>query len=475
MAVLERVRRVLQFSPHDTSTAHGRSWERYRRMVLGSLAAFGARGIALVSSLISVPLTYRYLGAERYGIWMVLVSIITVMGVADLGIGNGIVNAISEASGKDDRVLMREYTSNGLFLMLCIGAFLAVAGAVAYPHIPWVRLFNVKSPDVAREGARAFVVLYCWFVLNIPLNVINRIQVGLQRSYWSQAMIAGGNALSLVGLIVVIEIRGTLPWLVFASTFGVIAATIANGCVLFRSSPWLLPIFRAFRVSAARHVLNLGLLYFVLQVANSLAFTSDNIVITQVMGAAAVAIYSVPQKLFGFSAQLINIGMMPIWPAYGEAIARGDFQWVRKAFRNSISLTLAISCLICPLLSVTGPWIVRVAVGRTLHVPVLLFWALAFWGIIYAVWVPITMLLNGAGSLKAQSTAAITSSLVNLALSIYLTRRMGVIGVCLGSIIAQLTISFPIGIYLIHNLFNKMSDGTICPGRGLSSAVTPVV
>jgi O-antigen/teichoic acid export membrane protein len=475
MAALERVRRVLQVSPHDTSTAHGRSWERYRRMVLGSLAAFGARGIALVSTLVSVPLTYRYLGAERYGIWMVLVSIITVMGVADLGIGNGIVNAISEASGKDDRALMREYTSNGLFLMLCIGAFLVVAGIVAYPHIPWMRLLNVKSADAAREGAKAFQVLYCWFVLNVPLNAINRIQVGLQRSYWSQAMIAGGNALSLVGLIVVIEIHGTLPWLVFASTFGVIAATIANGCILFRSNPWLLPTWKAFRSSAVSHVLKLGLLYFLLQLANSLAFTSDNIVITQVMGAAAVAIYSVPQKLFGFSAQLINIGLMPIWPAYGEAISRGDFQWVRKAFRNSIALTLAISCIICPLLSITGPWIIRVAVGKSLHVPVFLFWALALWGIIYALWVPIAMLLNGAGSLKAQSTAAIISSLVNLALSIYLTRRLGVIGVCLGSIIAQLTISFPVGIYLIHNLFKKMTDGTICPDRGLSSVVSPVV
>jgi len=444
-------------------------------MVLGSLAAFGARGIALISSLISVPLTYRYLGAERYGIWMVLVSIITVMGVADLGIGNGIVNAISEASGKDDRELMREYTSNGLFLMLFIGILLAVAGIVAYPYIPWVRLLNVKSLAVAGEGARAFQVLYCWFVLNIPLNVINRIQVGLQRSYWSQAMIACGNALSLVGLIFVIEVHGTLPWLVFASTFGVIAATIANGFILFRSNPWMLPSFKAVSARAASHILKLGLLYFVLQIANSLAFTSDNIVITQVMGAAAVAIYSVPQKLFGFSAQLINIGMMPIWPAYGEAISRGDFQWVRKAFRNSITLTLAISCLVCPLLAIAGRSIIRVAVGNTLHVPPTLFWALAVWGIIYAVWVPITMLLNGAGSLKAQSTAAAISSLVNLGLSIYLTRRMGVIGVCLGSIIAQLTVSFPVGFYLVHDLFKKMSKGTTCTESGLTTAVTPVV
>jgi O-antigen/teichoic acid export membrane protein len=473
-AIVERARRVFRFRPHDTSTEHGRSTERYRRMALSSFAAFGARGISLFTSLISVPLTYRYLGAERYGIWMVLVSFITAMSVADLGIGNGVMNAISEANGRDDRELMREYASNGFFLMLGIGILLGVAGAVAYPNIPWMRVFNVKSPAAAAEGATAFLVLYAGFVLNIPLNVVNRIQAGLQRYYWSQTLIACGNALSLVGLIVVIELRGSLAWLVFASTFGMIAATIANGFILFRSTPWLLPSWSAFRTSTAKRIFNLGILFFVLQCTVALGFTSDNIVITQVMGAAAVAVYSVPQKLFGFSSQLINLGMLPIWPAYSEAIARGDFQWVRRAFRHSLAVTLAISCILCPLLAVTGPWIIRMAVGRTLHVPIPLFWVLALWGIIWAVWTPLAMLLNGAGSLKIQAASLALASLVNLALSICLTRRVGVMGVCLGSIIAQLGISIPVSVFLIHKLFKSMSDGTVRMNNGLSSTTITI-
>ena len=53
------------------------------------MASVIAKAIALLTGLVSVPLTFRYLGAERYGIWMVLVSIIAAMGFADLGIGNG--------------------------------------------------------------------------------------------------------------------------------------------------------------------------------------------------------------------------------------------------------------------------------------------------------------------------------------------------------------------------------------------------
>ncbi len=81
------------------------------------------------------------------------------------------MNAVSEAYGKDDHNLAREYVTSALALMLCIAAFLALAGAVAYPFLPWLRLFNVKSEAVAAEGAMAFLVLYGSFVVNIPLGL----------------------------------------------------------------------------------------------------------------------------------------------------------------------------------------------------------------------------------------------------------------------------------------------------------------
>lgn len=51
--------------------------------------------IVVLASLITVLLTYNYLGAERYGLWMVLILIIGMMGFADLGIGNGLVFTVS--------------------------------------------------------------------------------------------------------------------------------------------------------------------------------------------------------------------------------------------------------------------------------------------------------------------------------------------------------------------------------------------
>jgi O-antigen/teichoic acid export membrane protein len=434
------------------------------------MASVVAKAIALMTGLISVPLTFRYLGAERYGIWMVLVSIIAAMGFADLGIGNGLMNVISQAYGKDDRPLAKEYVTSALALMLCIAAFLAIAGAVGYPLLPWLRLFNVKSEAVAAEGAKAFLVLYGSFVVSIPLGVIMRAQAGLQKGYASQMVNAAGSVLSLGAMLVVIWLRGSLAWLVFASVFAGIVANMFNGWLLFWQHPWLTPSWHAYRGRSANKIFKLGLMFFVMQCAFAVAFSSDNIVIAQVLGAAAVAAYAVPQKLFSTVSMLVTLGILPLWPAYGEALARGDVAWMRKTFLNSLWLALAITISLGTLLAIAGPWILRVAVGKSLQAPMPLLVTLAVWGVVAAVSGVTSMLLNGAGVMKGQTIAAVIASLSNLALSIFFTRRLGVMGVCLGSILAQTFITLPVCFFLIRRLFRRLAEAKT--ETGLKDAIS---
>ena len=448
---------LFRLRPFDTSSEGGRSKERYRRAALTTMASVVAKAIALLTGLISVPLTFRYLGSERYGIWMVLVSIIAAMGFADLGIGNGLMNAVSEAYGKDDRPLAKEYVTSAFVLMLCIAGFLAVAGAVCYPFLPWLRLFNVKSEPVAAEGAKAFLVLYGSFLVSIPLGVITRAQAGLQKGYASQIISALGSILSLGAMLVVIWLHASLAWLVFASVFAGIVATVFNGWLLFRQHPWLAPSWHAYRRRSANKILKLGLMFFVLQCAFAVSYSSDNIVIDQVLGAAAVAAYAVPQKLFSFVSMLVGMGISPLWPAYGEALARGDVAWMRKTFLSSLWIALAITVPVCTLLALAGPWILRVAVGKSLHAPMSLLVTLAVWGVVNSVSGVIAVLLNGTGVLKALTLTSVFASLSNIALSIFFTRRLGVMGVCLGSIVTQVLITLPVCFVLIRLLFRRLA------------------
>jgi O-antigen/teichoic acid export membrane protein len=434
-----------------------------------------ARAVGLLAGLITVPLTFRYLGPERYGLWMIMVSMISAMGFADLGIGNGLVNAISEAHGKNNNELAREYVSSAFVMLSAIAILLSVAAVCAYPFLPWMRLFNVKSAAVAAEGARAIIVLYAAFVINIPLGVIAKVQWGLQRGFVSQFVAMLGGLVAVAAILVVIGLHGSLVWLVFGSTIGSIIALFGNAWVLFRRDPWLLPSWSAFRFDSAKKILNLGLMFFVLQCAVVLSYTSDNIVIAQVMGAAAVAAYAVPQKMFGLVSQVFNMAVAPLWPAYGEAIARGDVAWVRRTFRASMLLALGITIPAGALIALAGPWILRVFFGKALHASLALLVVLAVWAVVGSMSTVVATLMNGLSILKIQMFVAPPVALLNLALSVYLTRRFGVLGVCLGSIIAQSAITLPLYLGIMHRNFSRMAAAKFGDGKLQTAQIGVVV
>jgi len=52
-------RRILRLTPFDTPSAEGRSNERYRRASLSAATSAAAKGIALVTTFVSIPLTLK--------------------------------------------------------------------------------------------------------------------------------------------------------------------------------------------------------------------------------------------------------------------------------------------------------------------------------------------------------------------------------------------------------------------------------
>lgn len=126
-SIYRKLLRILSFikiTPFDTATQEGRSSERYRRIALISLSSIMTKGVSILTAIISLPLTLSYLGMERYWLWMTKTTIVAMLGFADLGMGSGLLNAISEANGKDDREAAKICVSSTFFILLGIALFI---------------------------------------------------------------------------------------------------------------------------------------------------------------------------------------------------------------------------------------------------------------------------------------------------------------------------------------------------------------
>lgn len=213
---LGRTLRLVTFRRFDTSTADGRSKERYRRIAPGTLGTILARSIQVLTAVISVALTVKYLGAERYGLWATISSVLALLAFADLGLGNGLVNVIAEAHGRDDQNAIRKAVSTATFMLAGIAVLLLLAFALVYPHVPWPRFFNVTSDLASRESGSAMAVFFVCFAINLPLGVVQRVQMGFQETGTTALWQSAGYLLSLGGVVLAVYLRAGLPWLVLA-------------------------------------------------------------------------------------------------------------------------------------------------------------------------------------------------------------------------------------------------------------------
>ena len=447
--LVRRTGRVLRLTPFDTDTAEGRSQERFRRASLSAVASAGSKGIALVTTAVSVPLTLGYLGSERFGVWMTLSAIVALLGFTDLGIGNSLLNGVAHADGRDDQALIRVNVSNGIAMLVTVAAVAGSVFAMAYSFVPWAHVFNVGSAAAVGEVGPAAAVLVGCFIVGLPASALPQVRLGLQQGYVNALFVGGGNLAALFLVVWAIQMKLGLPWLVLAMAGTPLMATMANGAALLARAAWLRPRIRDVSPAVARALLRVGLLFLVLQLAVAVAFTSNSIIIAAMLGPSAVAEYAVVSKLFMIPTLLVGFALGPLWPAYREALSRGDVQWIHRTFARSIRLSLAIGGIVSAVLVVLGVPLIGIWVGGSVQPSFVLVLAIGVWTALNGVGTAVAMLLNGAQVMRFQVLTATLMAIGNVLLSIALTARIGISGVVWGSVVAFSAFSLiPVAVYV---------------------------
>jgi O-antigen/teichoic acid export membrane protein len=450
-------RRYLRLRPFDTSTPEGRSAERYRRIAWSTLLAGVGKVISMGTGVISVPLVIGYLSSDQYGMWLTMSSLVAVLGPLDLGIGLGLLTILSDADGRGDRETARRAVATSLTMLLTIAAVVLIAFAAAYAFIPWSRLFNVNTAAAASDAGPAAAVLVTSFTLGLPLGIIGLIQLAHQSNYISSLWAIAGNLGSLAAIVAVIVLHASLPILVVALTGVGLLAALLNGAALFRyQRPWLRPHRGDVDRKLMRPLLRVGGLFMILQIAGLVGYQLDNFVIAQIMGAGSVQEYAVPVKLFSLAPTLLSFALMPLWPAYRESLARGDWAWISRTLRRSLLLAAAINIPSAIFLTFAGPTVLHLWVGDKVHPTFVLMLGLGLWLAMNTLNGPLAMLLNGANAMGFQAACAILMAVANVTISIFLVYRVGVSGAVWGSIIAQAVFVVLPSIWYVPRLLRRL-------------------
>jgi len=407
----------------------------YSRQIKGTVIY---KAVAVIASYIAVPMMINYLGQEKFGIWSTLLSIISWIVFFDLGIGHGLRNKITESLAKNAMDEAARYIASGYTLigLLALGLWFALM-AVSF-FIPWQSVFNTNA--LPESDLRLTLQLTASFILfNFWTGLITALLNAVQKS----SLLALRQVISNVLVLALIWIlsrttNASLPLLGVAYGVSLILANLLLSGWFFRTYNDLKPRF-SIEKKHIRTLLGVGSQFLIIQIAMLVIFTTDKILITQLIGPASVTAYDVVFKLFGIITFLHGLICFPLWSAYADAFHRNDMAWIKNMLNKQLKIFVVFWFAVAALIFLTKP-IVALWIGPNIEFADSLVLVMGIY-VLIAAWLNIfTMFVNGIGAIKPQLYTLIFGMVMNIPLSFYFVRYMdlGVSGIVIGTIFSLL-------------------------------------
>jgi len=417
--------------------ALARTAKRGKHIKLTVFTGLVARASSMLMTIVSVPLTLNYLGVERFGLWMTVTSVVSMLSFADFGIGNGLVTVVAEASGRDDQAAIRRFVSSAFAILSFIAAGLVLLFfLVAYPTVNWTRVFNVHSSSAQAEAGPAIAALIVCVAGSISTLIVPRVQLALQHGFINNLFVTIGLFASLAAIWLVSMVHGSVALLIVAMSGTPVVVGAINGIIFFQRNKQYRPSWSLVSRAAMKRILSTGVLFVVLQLGLAISFMSDKLIIARLLGAEAVASYSVYERVFGVGANLMLVMLLPIWPAYAEAWSRKDKAWVRRALSRSLAISFGASASFAVLITIYGSTIVSLWTRKNVPVEPIVLYCLGIWCVLQSMMSALSMLLNGLNMIRIQVMASIATACVAIPLKFILVGHIGPAGAVLASSLA---------------------------------------
>lgn len=418
----------------------------YVRQIKGSVVC---RAVAMLASFLTIPLMIRYLGQEQFGVWSTLLSVISWIVFFDLGIGNGMRNKVAESLAKNANDEAAKYIASGYSLIGLVSLALWLGVTAGSYFIPWQVVFNTQT--LSEETLRHTVQIAVFFIaLNFWISLVVALLGAVQKTSLTAMGQLVSNVLALLFVVMLVNVTtASIIYLAVAYGFSLIVANVLLSKWFFQQRPELFPKLHLDK-QHIQPLLSLGLQFFTIQLAVLVIFTTDKILITQLLGPQYVTQYEVVFKLFSLIAFAHTLISAPLWSAYTDAYQRGDFSWIKYMLHKQIMLfggvVLVTIFMVLGAKSVISLWIGReLAVSSQLVAAMGLFVLVSTWNNVYA------MLVNGIGKIQPQLYTAVIAMLINIPLALIFTKYfgMGLSGIVLATCASLLlaAVVLPIQVY----------------------------
>ncbi len=401
------------------------------------------KGLGVLIGFAYFPLSLDYLGPVKFGIFLTLVSMVNWFEELDIGIGNGLRNRLGEAIADGDDEKAKGYVSTAYFILGSIFSGVSIIFVAACFFIPWADWLQADA-DLNDTIMILAMLMFAAFAIRFVASLVFQIFYALQRVAMVDMFSTIGKVAFLI-LIFVLMYYTEESLLLFgaAKTFTFAAVPLVVGVYYFNTSfKRFSPSFKFVKKTYFKGLFSLGIQFFIIKSSMIVIHTTNNFLIAALVSPEGVPKYEAAYKILSVFLMLFVIITNQLWSANVEAYRTGDMEWMKKTMK-SITKVWVGTVILSLLIVVISPVIYSVWLQDKIEITMMLTFAVAV-SISITTWVnSFNLVINGTGKIRMQMYAWIFASLVNIPISIFFTKVMGlgIIGIVLGTIVSMIPLA----------------------------------
>jgi len=396
------------------------------------------------------PFIVHYLGMAATGIWLLINSLTGYFGILNLGIGPSLTKYVAQYKTRRDEKKLSQCISTTFFIYLAMGLLAAIGLIMVGLFL--ITSFNIP-PKLLKETKIITYIAATTMLFGFPMATFKGVLQGLQR-YDICALVDFVASIPKIVLILFLLPKG----------YGVVALVLINlGSSLLR---WLLNAyytkkflpslhisFGLFKKEMIRILFGLAVSIFIINICMRIIYHTDRLIIGGFLSVGLIVFYEAAYRIYQFIAMIPQLLASAVIPAASELDTINDARFLKSLFLKGTKYMMAF------FLAIVVPALV-------LSKQILIYWMGKEFGSYYLLVVIFILhlffnynhlfayyLLVGMNKIRFPLWYYIGSALLNLALSIILVQKIGLIGVVLGTAVPYAILE-PVFVWYIFKTFD---------------------
>ena len=193
------------------------------------------------------------------------------------------------------------------------------------------------------------------------------------------------------------------------------------------------------KLNSAKDLLGLWFLFFIMQFAALILFSTDSFIIDQLYGPEEVTPYNIAFKYFSLVTMGFAIITTPFWTAYTDAYHKRDFDWIKRITKKLKIFWLLLAFGVIGMLFFANTFY-EIWIGTQIKIPFILSASMACWVLISSWTSLFGNFLSGVGKIRLSLYHSFAMIIINIPLSVFLAKylNLGSTGVIIGTCICVL-------------------------------------